>query len=456
MVGNVKEIVNRQREYFGTGATKPLDFRLEKLRALKQVIRAYEEKIEAALWDDLHKSAYESYLTEISIVLQELEDHIRHLRRWARPLKVSTPLHLFGGKSRIIYEPLGVALIVAPWNYPFQLLMAPLIGAVAAGNCVILKPSPYAPAIVQVMAAMVAEAFSPEHVTLVPGGREVNQALWSEKMDVIFFTGSPALGKIVMKAAAEHLTPVILELGGKSPCIVDRTADIDLAARRLAWGKCLNAGQTCIAPDYLFVHTDVKEPLLEKIRQYISEFYGDQPRQSSDYPRIINLEAFDRILSLMQGEHIVWGGESNREEKFIAPTVIDRVSLESPVMQQEIFGPLLPVLEFSDLTEVISSVNSGEKPLALYYFGKPVEAKRVIEATTSGGVCVNDTIMHIANVRLPFGGVGNSGMGKYHGHSSFLAFSNRRSVLFAARWWDIPLRYPPYKALSLLKKMPGF
>lgn len=456
MVGNIKEIVNRQREYFGTGATKPVDFRLEKLRALKQVIRAYEEKIEAALWEDLHKSAYESYLTEISIVLQELEDHIRHLRRWARPLKVSTPLHLFGGKSRIIYEPLGVALIVAPWNYPFQLLMAPLIGAVAAGNCVILKPSPYAPAIVQVMAAMVAEAFSPEHVTLVPGDREVNQALWSEKMDVIFFTGSPALGRIVMKAAAEHLTPVILELGGKSPCIVDRTADIDLTARRLAWGKCLNAGQTCIAPDYLCVHTDVKEPLLEKIRYYISKFYGVQPRQSADYPRIINLEAFDRILSLMQGEHIVWGGESNREEKFIAPTVIDRVSLESPVMQQEIFGPLLPVLEFSDLAEVISSVNSGEKPLALYYFGKPADAKRVIEATTSGGVCVNDTIMHIANVRLPFGGVGNSGMGKYHGHSSFLAFSNRRSVLFAARWWDIPLRYPPYKALSLLKKMPGF
>lgn len=456
MVGNVKEIVNRQREYFGTGATKPVDFRLEKLRLLKQVIRAYEEKIEAALWEDLHKSAYESYLTEISIVLQELEDHIRHLRRWARPLKVSTPLHLFGGKSRIIYEPLGVALVVAPWNYPFQLLMAPLIGAVAAGNCVILKPSPYAPAIVQVMAAMVAEAFSPEHVTLVPGDREVNQALWSEKMDVIFFTGSPALGRIVMKAAAEHLTPVILELGGKSPCIVDRTADIDLTARRLAWGKCLNAGQTCIAPDYLCVHTDVKEPLLEKIRYYISKFYGVQPRQSADYPRIINLEAFDRILSLMQGEHIVWGGESNREEKFIAPTVIDRVSLESPVMQQEIFGPLLPVLEFSDLAEVISSVNSGEKPLALYYFGKPADAKRVIEATTSGGVCVNDTIMHIANVRLPFGGVGNSGMGKYHGHSSFLAFSNRRSVLFAARWWDIPLRYPPYKALSLLKKMPGF
>lgn len=456
MVGNIKEIINRQRGYFITGATKPVDFRLEKLRLLKQVIRAYEEKIEAALWEDLHKSAYESYLTEISIVLQELEDHIRHLRRWTRPLKVSTPLHLFGGKSRIIYEPLGVALIVAPWNYPFQLLMAPLIGAVAAGNCVILKPSPYAPAIVRVMAAMVAEAFSPEHVTLVPGGREVNQALWSEKMDVIFFTGSPALGRIVMKAAAEHLTPVILELGGKSPCIVDRTADIDLAARRLAWGKCLNAGQTCIAPDYLFVHSEVKQSLLEKIRYYISEFYGGQPRQSADYPRIINLEAFDRILSLMQGEHIVWGGESNREEKFIAPTVIDRVTPESPVMQQEIFGPLLPVLEFRDLAEVIRFVNSGEKPLALYYFGKTAEARRVIEATTSGGVCVNDTIMHIANVRLPFGGVGNSGIGKYHGHSSFLAFSNRRSVLFAARWWDIPLRYPPYKALSLLKKMPGF
>lgn len=452
----MKEIVANQRAYYRQGDTRDIEFRLSKLKQLQKAVREYEEKIEAALWEDLHKSAYESYLTEISMVLQELKDHIRHLRRWAKPKKVKTPLHLMGSRSRIVYEPLGVALIIAPWNYPFQLLMAPLVGALSAGNCVVLKPSPFAPRVAAVMAELVANVFAPEHVTVVLGGPEIHQALLAERFDYLFFTGSTASGKAVMKAAAEHLTPVTLELGGKSPCIVDRTANLDLAARRLVWGKFLNAGQTCIAPDYLFVHSEVKEYLLKQIEFYIHRFYGEHPEQSSDYPHIVRQEAVDRIAGLMKKGRLVCGGEIQREACYIAPTVIDQVHPDDPIMQEEIFGPVLPVLEFSVTDEVIQYVNTHEKPLALYYFGDPVTAGKMISATTSGGVCINDTIMHIANPDLPFGGVGNSGIGRYHGYDSFLTFSNCRSVLYATNRWDIPFRYPPYRALSLLKKMPGF
>lgn len=438
------------------GNTRDIGFRISKLKQLQKVVREYEGKIEAALWEDLHKSAYESYLTEISVVVQELKDHIGHLRRWARPKKVGSPLHLMGSRSRVVYEPLGVALIIAPWNYPFQLMMAPLVGALSAGNCVVLKPSPYAPHVAAVVAEMVAGVFAPGHVTVVLGGPEVHQELLAQRFDYLFFTGSPQSGKAVMKAAAEHLTPVTLELGGKSPCVVDRTANLDLAARRVAWGKFLNAGQTCIAPDYLFVHREVKEYLVKRIAFYIHRFYGECPRQSSDYPRIVRPEAVDRISGLMKTGHIVCGGEVSREECYIAPTVIDGVHPNDPVMQEEIFGPVLPVMEFDVTDEVIQYVNAHEKPLAFYYFGDAATARKVIAATTSGGVCINDTIMHIANPRLPFGGVGNSGMGRYHGKDSFLTFSNKRSVLYAATRWDIPLRYAPYRALSLLKKMPGF
>lgn len=307
----MQEIIQRQREYYRAGNTRPIRERLESLKRLKKGITVYEKKIEEALWQDLHKSAYETYLTEISLVRQELNDHIRHLKRWSRPSRVKTPLHLFGSKSRIVYEPLGVVLIIAPWNYPFQLLMAPLVGALSAGNCAVLKPSPYTPHVAAVMSKLIAALFEPDYVTVVQGGREVNTALLSERFDYIFFTGSPQLGRVVMQAAAVHLTPVTLELGGKSPCIVTPQADIDRAARRIAWGKCLNAGQTCIAPDYLWVHTEVKTKLLERIQYYIQRFYGKNPRLSPDYPRIVRREAWERIKGLMQQGRIVSGGETN-------------------------------------------------------------------------------------------------------------------------------------------------
>lgn len=452
----MEKVVDIQRMYYESGQTRDVEFRMKNLKRLRETVRAYERKIEEALWKDLHKPAYESYLTEVSFVLQELDEHIRHLYRWAKPRRVGTPLHLFGSRSRVVCEPFGVVLVIAPWNYPFQLLMSPLVGAIAAGNCVVLKPSPYAPHVSDVIAEMIAEVFGPAYVTVVQGGREANQVLLAERFDYIFFTGSPELGKVVMKAAAEQLIPVTLELGGKSPCIVGREANIEVAAKRIAWGKFLNAGQTCIAPDYLFVHEEIKTKLLERIVFYIRKFYGDDPEKSPDYSRIVRKEAVERLAVLMRNEKIICGGEVDTETLYIAPTILDDVSPAAPVMQQEIFGPILPVMTFYDLKETISYINAHDKPLALYYFGSTYAADQLIAGTSSGGVCVNDTIMHIANGNLPFGGVGKSGIGKYHGYSSFMTFSNRRSVLSSTTWWDIPFRFPPYKSLSLLKKMPGF
>lgn len=328
-----EEILFRQREFFRSGTTREVDFRIISLRRLKKTIVDYEDRLSGALWEDLHKSAYESYLTEISIVLQELDNHIRHLRKWAKPQRVPTPFHLFGSKSRIVHEPFGVALVIAPWNYPFQLLFAPLVSAVAAGNCVVLKSSPYIPRVLEVMTEMIASVFAPEHVSMVSGGREMNRQLLEQRFDYIFFTGSPALGRVVMQAAALHLTPLTLELGGKSPCIIDEGADVDLAARRLAWGKCLNAGQTCIAPDYLFVHQCIKAEVLEKIVYYMKQFYGEDPEKSPDFPRIVRVEAVDRIEKLMHRGNIVCGGGMNREQRYIAPTVLDGIHPEDPIQE---------------------------------------------------------------------------------------------------------------------------
>ena len=448
----IEGIIKAQREFFNTGMSRDVDFRIKSLKRLQAAVIAYEDRIYEALWGDLHKSAFEAYLTEVSMVLQEIRHHIRYLKRWAASRRVSSPFYLFGSKSRIVYEPLGVVLVVAPWNYPFQLLINPLIGALSAGNCAVLKPSPYTSGMAQVLAEMIASVFAPEYVAVVQGGYEVNQSLWAEHFDHIFFTGSPELGKVVMKAAAEHLTPVTLELGGKSPCIVDESADVDCAAKRIAWGKCLNAGQTCIAPDYLLVHARVKNELLEKLIYYIRQFYGDEPEKSPDYPRIVRLEAVTRLERLMQKGKIIYGGKVIPEDKFVAPTILENVSPDDAVMQEEIFGPLLPVVEFHHLDEAIGYINAREKPLALYYFGTAAVAKAVIAKTSSGGVCINDTVMHISNSRLPFGGVGHSGMGRYHGFESFSTFSNRRSVLSSPTWWDVPLKYPPYRNFKLLKK----
>tara|TARA_R110002049_G_scaffold307558_1_gene508400 strand:- start:1772 stop:3148 length:1377 start_codon:yes stop_codon:yes gene_type:complete len=441
-----------QKEFFSTGKTRDIKFRINQLRRLKAAIAKNQEVIKKALWKDLHKSPEESFLTEISIVESEIDNHIKNLKKWSKPKRVPTPIFLQPSSSKLIYEPLGVVLVVAPWNYPFQLLINPLVGAISAGCCCILKPSPDAPAIAKVMEELINSLFDSNYISLFQGGRETNTILFSTPFDLIFFTGSSKVGKVVMKAAAENLTPVILELGGKSPCIVDADANIDLAAKRITWGKLINAGQTCIAPDYLFAHQSIKDELLNKIAKNIELMYGKEIKNSRFYPRIITDQAFERLTDLLDQGTIHTGGDTDPTEKFIAPTIIDNVKPEFKVMQGEIFGPILPVLTFNHIEEAISSINEGEKPLAFYYFGSNAKAKKVLSKTSSGGACVNDTLLHIVNHHLPFGGVGHSGIGKYHGYHSFLAFSNQRSVVTSSTWIDLSLKYVPFKHFNILKK----
>jgi aldehyde dehydrogenase (NAD+) len=448
----VKHIEN-QRTFFATNQTKDIDFRLRHLRKLKESVIENRERIEKALWKDLHKSPEEAYLTEISIVTGEIDYHLKHLKKWAKPKRVPTPIQLKPSSSRIIYEPLGVALVVAPWNYPFQLLINSLIGAISSGCCCVLKPSPDTPSISKVMADMISEVFAPEYVCMVQGGKETNTILFSQRFDIIFFTGSPTVGKVVMRAAAENLTPVVLELGGKSPCIVDKDANLDIAAKRIAWGKLINAGQTCIAPDYLFAHNSIKDELLDKIAESITSMYGDNIQESRFYPRIINESAMNRLETLLKQGDIHSGGRIDHKDKFVEPTIIDNVSPDFLIMQDEIFGPILPVMTFENMDEPISYINKNEKPLAFYYFGNNTRAKDVLLQTSSGGACINDTLLHIANHKLPFGGVGNSGIGKYHGRESFLAFSNSRAVLTSPTWIDLPMKYTPFKYFKLISKI---
>lgn len=440
-----------QKQYFRTGQTLDISYRLTALRALKDAILKHEKALTDALWADLHKSYEEAYLTEISIVLGEIDNHISNLRSWASPVHRPTPLKMFPSRSRIVSEPLGSTLIIAPWNYPVQLLLNPLVGAISAGCTAILKPSPYVPTVARALEELIADTFESEYVATVQGNRDVNTALLAERYDLIFFTGSPALGRTVMAAAAKNLTPVVLELGGKSPCIVDYDADIEVAARRIAWGKCLNAGQTCIAPDYLLVHSAVKDRLIAALGKEFKALLGDNPQQSKHFVRIVNERAFDRLVGYFKDGDIVVGGKTERSERFIAPTILDNVNPESAVMQEEIFGPIFPVVTFQTTAEAVNFVTSREKPLALYYFGK--SGKQVIRRTSSGGACINDTIMHIANENLPFGGVGNSGMSSYHGKNSFDVFSHQRAVVTTPTWIDLPFRYMPYKLFSLVKKI---
>ena len=440
-----------QKQYFRTGQTLDISYRLTALRALKAAILKHEKALTDALWADLHKSYEEAYLTEISIVLGEIDNHISNLRSWASPVHRPTPLKMFPSRSRIVSEPLGSTLIIAPWNYPVQLLLNPLVGAISAGCTAILKPSPYVPTVAKALEDLIADTFESEYVATVQGNRDVNTALLAERYDLIFFTGSPALGRTVMAAAAKNLTPVVLELGGKSPCIVDYDADIEVAARRIAWGKCLNAGQTCIAPDYLLVHSAVKDRLIAALGKEFKALLGENAQQSKHFVRIVNERAFDRLVGYFKDGDIVVGGQTERSERFIAPTILDNVNPESAVMQDEIFGPIFPVVTFQTTAEAVNFVTSREKPLALYYFGK--SGKQVIRTTSSGGACINDTIMHIANENLPFGGVGKSGMSSYHGKNSFDVFSHQRAVVTTPTWLDLPFRYMPYKLFSLVKKI---
>ncbi len=443
----------KQKEYFATGETKDVNFRIDQLKKLKNAILRYKDNISDALWRDLRKSPEETYETEIIIVLSDLDYHIKNLESWARPKQVTSPFSMFPSSSELIYEPLGVSLIIAPFNYPFNLLFSPFIGAISSGCCCMLKPSPKTVETSLVMEDLIKENFEPEYVTMVQGNHEVNNLLWAQAFDLIFFTGSPKVGKIVMKAAAENLTPVILELGGKSPCIVDEDADLDTSARRIVWGKFINSGQTCIAPDYLLAHEDVKDELLEKLAFYLKDAYGENPKESKYYCRIIDDKAMTRLIGLLEKGTKYLGGDYDEKQRYIAPTILTDVDPNDPVMTEEIFGPIFPVLTYKKIEEAINFVNSRPKPLAFYYFGSNSAAKDVLYSTSSGGACINDTLMHLINHNLPFGGVGNSGMGKYHGKHSFLAFSNQRGVVTTPTIIDIPLKYAPYRNFGLTKAL---
>ena len=441
----------KQQLYFRTGATLPLCFRHQMLRKLSDAMHQYEKPLAEALWTDLHKSYEEAYLTELSIVYGEIRNHLRHLRQWAKPERKSSPLAILPASSRIIKEPLGNALIIAPWNYPVQLLLNPLVGAISAGCTAMLKPSPYVPNVSRVLTEMIRATFPEEYIAIVEGNRQVNQMLLAERWDLIFFTGSPSLGKMVMEAASKHLTPVILELGGKSPCIIDKTANLKVAAKRVAWGKALNAGQTCIAPDYLMIHEDVKDKFLKLLVKEWKHLLTKDPQKAKHFVRIVSDKALERLIGYLDNGTIYHGGKYDKAERYLSPTILTDVSPDAPVMQEEIFGPIFPVLTFKEIDEVITFVTDREKPLALYYFG--TNGDYVLRHTSSGGACVNDVIMHIVNHKTPFGGVGNSGMGSYHGKDSFMAFSHRRSVICTPTWVDMPFRYMPYKLFALIKKM---
>jgi len=447
----ISQIVQVQRAYFKSGATKDLKFRMEQLKKLQSAITKWEPQIYEALWQDLHKSEEEAYLTEVSIVTGEIRCHIKHLRHWARRKKLSSPLTLFPSRSYIVNEPLGNTLIVSPWNYPFQLLINPLVGCISAGCTAILKTSPDSEKLTEVLRKMINETFEEKYIALTCGGKYVNTSLFEQRFDLIFFTGSPMLGKVVMAAASKNLTPVILELGGKSPCIVDKDADIVKAARRIAWGKTLNCGQTCIAPDYIFLNKDIKGKFIETFKKEIEHLYGADTQQSAFYVRMVNDKAFERVAAYLKDGNIVAGGKYDSKERYIEPTLLDNVNEDSPVMQEEIFGPIFPILEFQNRSEVVDFITEREKPLALYYFGNEKNGWDMIRKTSSGGACINDTIMHIGNDRLPFGGVGNSGMGHYHGRESFNAFSHQRSIVATPTWTDLPFRYMPYKFIHLMR-----
>jgi aldehyde dehydrogenase (NAD+) len=443
------EICNAQKVFFSEGFSHDCTFRIESLKKLRFCIHKREQDIEKALHEDLGKSSFESFTTEIGIVLEEIDYHICNLKKWSKPARVPSPLFVLPAKSYVYPEPYGCVLLMAPWNYPFQLLMAPLIGAVSAGCCAVVKPSNMSPQTEKVITEIIAESFDPRHVSSLTGGRDVIQQILTQRFDYIFFTGGLNLGKIVAESAAKHLTPVTLELGGKSPCIVGAGASLETAAKRIVWGKFLNAGQTCIAPDYLLVQRDLSSRLLQLMKKSITGFFGENPEKSLDFGRIITAHHFERVSGYLKNGMIYEGGQSNSETRYIAPSILTGVSPESPVMQEEIFGPVLPVVEYGDISEAIDFINKRPRPLALYFFsGKKSEQKQVTSRVSFGGGCINDVLMHVTNPHLPFGGVGQSGMGNYHGKKSFDSFTHYKALLKNKNWLDIPVRYAPYTSFK--------
>ncbi len=441
----IRELVKKQQDYFLTGATLDISFRKNALKKLKNIILENEAAIHAALRLDLGKSGFESYMCETGLVLSEIGYMLKHMSRFAREKRVRTPLAQFCSRSYKKPSPYGVTLIMSPWNYPFLLTMEPLVDALTAGNTAILKPSAYSPHTSALMEKLISQCFAPEYVALVTGGRAENTALLDTPFDYIFFTGSMTVGKEVMKKASAHLTPVTLELGGKSPCLVDKSANLRLTAKRLVFGKYLNCGQTCVAPDYVYCDAGIKDQLLEEIKIQIRKQYGDFPLDNIDYGKIVNEKHFHRILTLIDSQKVVLGGNSNPKTLQIEPTVMDRVSFEDPVMQEEIFGPVMPILTFQSLEEAIARIQSLPHPLALYLFSSDRSAIQKVTASCGfGGGCINDTIIHLATSQMPFGGFGASGMGSYHGKDGFDTFTHYKSIVDKKTWIDLPMRYQPY------------
>lgn len=453
---DVVRILENQDEFFYTHKTKDIDFRIEQLKKLKIAIKKYEDKIYNALYKDLRKHKVESYATEIGLIYKSIEDAIKNIKKWSKDKKVNTPIFLLPGKSIIRYEPYGKVLIIGPFNYPFQLLIEPLVGVIASGNCAVLKPSELSSHVSQVVTDMINETFDENYIACVQGGIETNTSLLNANFDYIFFTGSVSVGKIVMEAAAKNLTPVTLELGGKSPVIVDKNTNIKTTAKKLIWGKTINVGQTCIAPDYVYAHEDIKDELISEIKIAIEELYGKDVYVSDSYGRIINQRHFNRLKSILDEDKdkIVYGGTHNMDDNFIEPTIIDISNREVASMREEIFGPILPIMTYNNLDKVIDDINKHDKPLALYLFteDKYIEQK-VINSTSSGGVTINDIILHVSNPNLPFGGVGPAGMGSYHGEDSFKTFSHKRSILKKSNKINFPVYFPPFKdkQIKLLK-----
>ncbi|HAM81253.1 aldehyde dehydrogenase [Ornithinibacillus bavariensis] len=451
----IQALVQSQRDYFLSGETLDYRFRINQLRKLRSMLENYEKNIYRALKQDLNKSKYESFTTELGFLFNEIKHTEKHLKDWMEDESCDAPITHKGTKSFIRKEPYGVTLVISPWNYPLQLAIAPVIGAISAGNTVIIKPSEYSQSSSSLLAKMMRETFDPKYIAVVEGAKEASEQLLQEKFDYIFFTGSTAVGKIIMREASKHLTPVTLELGGKSPAIIDRDASIELSAKRIVWGKFTNAGQTCVAPDFLYIHSKIKDKLLKEMKKQLKSLYKKNPLGNDDYVRIINENHFNRLLTYLENGTIVQGGNIDRNQLKIEPTIIDHITWNDPVMQEEIFGPILPVLSFEDLEEVIRTLKTMDKPLALYYFGeKEKNQEKVITKLSFGGGCINDTLYHLANPNLPFGGVGASGMGAYHGKYSFETFSHRKSILKQTTKFDLPLRYPGGKlAFSIIKKV---
>ncbi|EJR56580.1 hypothetical protein IIM_00512 [Bacillus cereus VD107] len=452
---SISSIVNKQKEYFYKGHTRSVEIRKSNLQKLYAGIQRFEDEIFQALKIDLNKSIHESFTTEIGYVLKEISFQMQHISSWSKPRRVRTALTHFGSKGKIVPEPYGVTLIIAPWNYPFQLAIAPLVGALAAGNTVILKPSELTPNVSKVLVKMLEELFTEELVAVVEGGVEESTALLKEPFDYIFFTGSVGVGKVVMEAAAKNLTPLTLELGGKSPCIVHKDAKLDVTARRIVWGKFLNAGQTCVAPDYMYVHSSVKEQLIKALRHEIAEQYGKDALQNDSYVRIVSERHFERLCTFLQDGNPVIGGNYKKETLHIEPTVLTNVTWQDSVMEDEIFGPILPILEYDKIEDVIETIQQHPKPLALYVFSEDKGVQEKVTRNISyGGGCINDVVYHLATPYLPFGGVGSSGLGGYHGKESFRTFSHYKSILSQSTAFDMKIRYSSTKsALKFIRKL---